>query len=261
MTGTTDFVHILQSDWRNTVEELLALAAIILAFIHARHLRNSLNRLEEVRRALPTQHLSKFPEFLDDIVKLVEGAKHKIVIFCDYPGYGVFSNSDAFLAYTHALEERSSKGVRIRLACLDAPLRHAKANEEFARGKEWERWLKDKVHVNRATKLLTRHRSTTNPSAVSREEIVELLGKEDERVLADTFAAPAKVSFVKVGVPLYFWLVDGNRALFALPGFREKAVEHGYSTHDPHLIEGLLEIRERYVSESTSSGSASTSIA
>lgn len=237
----------LSSDWRNTIEEILALAAIILALVHARHLRKQLDRLEEVRRALPTQYLGKFPEFIDDIVKLVKSAKYEIMIFCDFPGYGVFSNFDAFLIYTHILEQQGNKDVQIRLACLDTPLRRAKAKDQFAKGREWSKWLKDEEHLERVTKLLKRYHSNTDPTAVTREEIIELLGKEDERVLADTFSAAAEVSLVTVGMPLYFWLVDGSRAIFVIPGFRKKAVEHGYSTQDPHLIEGLLEIRERYL--------------
>jgi len=249
--------HVFLSDWRNTLEEALALAAIIWAYIHARHLkehtghlREQLDRLEEVRQSLPTQHLSKFPDYLDDIVRHIESARKEVIIFCDYPAYGVFSNAEAFLKYTHVLEDRASRNVRITLACLDEPLRHVKTEEEFSKSEEWAKWLADPINVDRAHHLLLRYRSQTDPGAVTRDEIVDLLGREDKRVLADTFAT-AELSLLGTAVPLYFWLIDGSYAIFAIPSYHERALEHGFYTQEPRLIEGLLDIRDRYLATAT----------
>jgi hypothetical protein len=249
---------IFLSDWRNTLEEALAIAAITWAYIHARHLKQhtnhlkeQLDRLEEVRQSLPTQHLSKFPDYIEDIVRHIKNARKEVVIVCDYPAYGVFSNANEFLAYTHAIEDRASRGVRISLTCLDEPQRHIKTEEEFAKSEEWNKWLAEPTNVERAHHLLSRYRSHTVPASVTRDEIVELLGHEDKRVLADTFAT-AEVSLLGAGVPLYFWLIDGSYAVFAIPSYHERALEHGFYTQEPRLIEGLLDIRDRYLASATS---------
>lgn len=248
----------LASDWRNLLEEALALAAIIWAYIHARHLRQhtihlrtQLDRLDEVRQSLPTQHLSKFPDYLDDIVRHIRLARKEIIICCDYPGYGAFSNYAAFLAYTHALEDRASHNVRISLACLDEQQRRIKTVEDFSKNEDWAKWLSDTINVDRAHHLLARHRSETDPAAVTRDEIVQLLGREDNRVLGDTFAT-AELTLLGTAVPLYFWLIDGSYAVFAIPSYHERALEHGFYTQEPRLIEGLLEVRDRYLATATS---------
>ena len=254
--------EVFLSDWRNTLEEVLALAAIIWAYIHARHLkqhtahlREQLDRLEEVRHSLPTQHLSMFPDYIDDIIKMIKNARKEIIIFCDYPAYGVFSNADAFLSYTHAIEDRANDNVRISLACLDETRRHTKTEEEFSKSDEWHQWLAKSTNVDRARHLLLRYRSHTDPITVTRDEIVDLLGREDQRVLADTFAT-AEVFLLGEAVPLYFWLIDGSYAIFAIPSYHERALEHGFYTQEPRLIEGLRDIRDRYVASATSHSDA-----
>jgi len=251
MHDSMSVVELLRStDWRRTGEELAAALAILLAFVHARHLRQQIDRLEEVRRALPTQHLGKFPDYMQRIVDVVRQARKSVIILCDFPAYGALSNPEAFREYRHALEERSDGGVTIEVACLNDDLRAAATDAEFPKTEQWPEWRQKETNLDHLQKLLARHGKRAKAETVTREQVIELLCAEDKRTLDETFGGAHRCQ-VKNAVPLYLWLVDGSQAVFAIPSFNHRSVEHGFYTMDPRLIEGLLDIRARYLADAT----------
>jgi hypothetical protein len=242
------------TDWRRTLEETLAIGGIALAYIHANRLKKQVKGvqeirggLEEIRESLPTQPLGEFPLYLRDIVRLVQQAKQKITIFCDVPAYGVFSDPDEFLKYTFALEERASHDVQLTIACLKTDLRVRKTDQEFTKP-NWEEWKKDERNLEHIKRLLNHHGLKTQPSDVTRGELVKLLCAVDNDTLEHTFAAATQV-LLPVSIPLYFWLVDDTFAVFAIPSYHDRAIEHGFYTQDPWLIQGLRDIHDRYFDE------------
>jgi hypothetical protein len=253
---------LLGSDVRRTAEELLAIGAIALAWVHALHLRKQVNRvntirddlnelrstLTEVRNALPTKNLGEFPRYLSDIVDLIRQAKRSVTIFCDFPAYGTFSDPENFLKYRHAIEDRASHGVAISIACLATNLRVRKTKEELAK-ENWERWRVDEHSLPKIEKLLTRHARSSKPEHVTVDEIVQLLGLEDKAALDHTFASSDRV-LLHEAIPLYFWLVDDMYAVFSIPSYHGRATEHGFYTQDPRLVQGLRDIHDRYFNRS-----------
>ncbi len=236
------------TDWRRTGEEIAALLAITLAYVHAKHLRDQIDRLEEVRRALPTQHLGKFPDYMSKIVDIVRSAQKEVVILCDFPAYGALSNPDAFLQYRHAIEERAAGGVTIEVACLNDGLRAAAIETELEKTADWKSWRRKPKNFEHLQKLLIRHGRHNKPDSVDREDIARLLCIDDKRTLDETFGSAHRCA-LGTPVPLYLWLVDGSQAVFAIPSFKQRSIEHGFYTMDPRLIEGLLDIRSRYLAE------------
>jgi hypothetical protein len=49
-------------------------------------------------------------------------------------------------------------------------------------------------------------------------------------------------------MPIYFWIADQKEAIFSIPTFSQND-EYGFQTSDPSLIEGLLQMHERYRTE------------
>jgi len=234
----------LFSDWRRTIEELAAIVAIVLASVHAYHLKKQLKHVDEIQKWLPTQPIGFFPSYLRDIVELIRSARKTIVIVCDYPAYGVFSDQGAFFEYCQEIENRIQARVEVSVTCLDEKWRADATLAEFAKHQtDWEHWRKQSEANIR--ELLRHHDQDENSaSAITLEALVELLQIDDDRTLRSTFLN-ADVKTVSDTVPVYFWLIDGKEAIFSIPSFSDRGVERGFFTRDLDLISGLLDMHSR----------------
>lgn len=245
------------------LEQLLALIAIVFAFAHSRKLEKQIRHVDVVRTdlndvrtqlvqqvehmrairgALPTQHLGEFPHYLHHIARLVDHAHRRIVICCDFPAYGSFSEPEAFLGYRQAIERRISADVPVRIACLNQAAREARTHEQFAKPKDqWEAWKKEEE--GKLEKYLTFHSSEHDSAALDNETFVRLIRDEDTNVLGGTFGGAAKQELDQQP-PIYFWLVDDSM-VFVIPS-PHRLMEHGFVTQDSHFIEGICDIARRY---------------
>ncbi|HKO55154.1 MAG TPA: hypothetical protein VJ276_04705 [Thermoanaerobaculia bacterium] len=245
------------------LEQLLAVIAIVFAFAHSRklekqlrrvdivrdeldvvqsHLSQQVHHLSQIRGSLPTQHLGEFPNYLRHIVQLVDRADRRIIICCDFPAYGSFSNPEAFLEYRQALERRIGDGVPVRIACLGAAPREARTREQFLKtAAAWEEWKRKEV--DKFETYLSFHSTQHDPASLQNEDFVKMIVAEDTNVLASTFAAAAKQD-LETAPPIYFWLVDDSM-VFVIPS-PHRLMEHGFVTQDSHFIDGICDIARRY---------------
>jgi hypothetical protein len=46
---------------------------------------------------------------------------------------------------------------------------------------------------------------------------------------------------------VYLWIVDGEKAVFAIPSFGDAQTEYGFYTEDAGLVQALLSVWARYV--------------
>ena len=63
-------------------------------------------------------------------------------------------------------------------------------------------------------------------------------------------------------MPMYLWIIDGEKAVFAIPSFGDQLTEYGFVTQEAGLVQALLSVWSRYVEASrrVSSGPALTSV-
>src|SRR6266481_1068177 len=63
-------------------------------------------------------------------------------------------------------------------------------------------------------------------------------------------------------MPMYLWIIDGEKALFAIPSFGDQLTEYGFVTQEAGLVQALLSVWSRYVDASrrVSSAPALTSV-
>jgi hypothetical protein len=198
--------------------------------------------MKEIRGALPTQHLGEFPHYLHHIARLVDHAHRRIVICCDFPAYGSFSNPEAFLGYRQAIERRISEDVPVRIACLGSAVRDARTREQFTKSDDaWAEWKRREE--SKFEKYLTFHSTQHDASTLDNATFVRTIIEEDTNVLASTFAAATRQD-LEVQPPIYFWLVDDSM-VFVIPS-PQRLMEHGFVTQDSHFIEGICDIARRY---------------
>jgi hypothetical protein len=213
---------------------------------HKKELESHKNTLDLILRGLSTHHIGQFPEYIMPIANLVEEAKGEIVILCDFPAYGSFSAPHDFLRYRQALERKMDEGKDVRITCLDAEARVQLSHEQFSvEPKTWDKWKKRQANHERLLAFLSSTENNTNIAELTVNRFAMLLEEQDARLLKQNLLV-ANVKEISGHIPLYFWLIDGEKAIFSIPSFSEKASEHGFYTIDPHLITGLQDLEARY---------------
>jgi hypothetical protein len=226
------------------VRESLTLQATE-AKIHADALQTQTSALDEVRGSLSTRYVGQFPEYYPEIVELLNRAKREIVIFCDFPAYASFTDPQTWLDYEQTLERKTQReGVTLSLTCLNQRNRSMALQEQFFDPQnDWNAWKEDENEKLR--RFLSSRRGARSVDELTKEEFVKMLEAVDRHSLEDTFER-ADVRQLDCYIPIFFWLTDGIRAVFAIPGSAQRAVEYGFSTTDQKLISAFLDMREHY---------------
>jgi hypothetical protein len=203
------------------------------------------NSTEDLKTQLSTRRVGVFPGFMPKIVELLDSANARIMIFCDFPAYGDFSSSYS-REYAAAVRKNATK---ISLLCLCKEERKNLVNKQIS-DKSWASWRQE--HSKKLREFL--ERLGTYPLSglrIDRDELMEILDQRDTQALDGEFKQ-AKVHETTQVMPLYFWIVDGEEAIFSLaPLIKASALEVGFRTTDSDLIEALEDIFERYRQDAT----------
>jgi len=48
-------------------------------------------------------------------------------------------------------------------------------------------------------------------------------------------------------MPVYLWIIDGEKAVFAIPSFGDQLTEYGFYTEDAGLVQALVSVWARYL--------------
>jgi hypothetical protein len=199
---------------------------------------------ERLEGQLSTRWIGTFPDFLPRIAELIGTAEKNVVILCDFPAYGEFSAPEAYARYAEVIRKKAH--LPIELLCLDDDPRWESIREQLSKG-GWESWRSSNQSLIR-NYLTARGRDSSEASVIDLDDLVELLGTGDEGAMKEDFAATRKWVTTLV-MPIYFWIVDGERAIFSLaplmdPG--EGDLEVGFQTLDRSLVNALEGIFLRY---------------
>jgi hypothetical protein len=242
------------AEWRNadTIAVLVAAGALALGVYHEKQLSTTLSELANVQRTLSTRYLGPFPHFLPAIAQEIQRAQERVDIFCDYPAYGYYSDGRSAREYRHALEAKASESITIDLTCLNAALRHRYEQEQYSEA-VWSAIMSEPLSKRKAEEFI-RSRSNTDQIECTRDAFIAALDEVDVAFLRDVFMRRAKE--IRMDIPLFFWIIDGRVAIFAVPTSPEPKgwEEYGFITSDFRLIQAFLEMRTRYVRMSEAAG-------
>jgi hypothetical protein len=204
---------------------------------HLKQLRTELDKsLSELRGEVETHYLGRFPEFIGDIVTLLNSATESITIFCDLPAYGLVSAPEGSQGYLEEIEAQAAKPTLVRMLHLNANGRRASLEIQFL---DWEKSLKN-------PNVAGFQGQTWGANAAGHESFIQLVEQEQGRVLNEFDSAGVKALDTHQLMPLYFWIVDGEKAVFALTEFDADAHEVGFQTSSTRMIKALEGIFIRY---------------
>jgi hypothetical protein len=108
---------------------------------------------------------------------------------------------------------------------------------------EWAEWWSE--NEDKIRKYLSARKASASYETLLQEGFVDLLTEGDANTLDGEFGKANRWTTTLV-MPLYFWIVDDRKAVFALAPFMEDALEVGFRTSDGELIRALRGIFDRY---------------
>jgi hypothetical protein len=245
---------------------LVTFGSLILALWQIREARKQTKNLEQIQGSLSTRYIGDLTRYYPEVISLIENAKKSIIILCDYPAYGCFTNSIHWRSYYNVLVNKKVEGkVRIIFTCPEATVRHETDENEYfpkATEEEWSNWkIEDKNREQLRMFLLNtpdKNQQNIGHSTVekfiddlSREGFLEMLQLADRWMLQNCFVEE-EGNFIKNTPPIDFWIVDGMSAIFALTDYDAGMSRYGFKTTDQKLIDALQKTKDYYSSRESS---------
>jgi len=220
------------------VSLVLAVLAMVVALWHLIEIRT-------VARSLSTRYIGQLPDYFPEIVALLKRARHDIVIFCDFPAYGSFTEHDSWFDYRQILERKIQEGRRVVLTCLDEDCRNKYVKQQlFKEGQGWDEWKQSSGINKQLQHYLKKHPEAPNIDELKEGDLLKLFADEERQMLQEL--SGAEIQQISTYMPLYFWLVDGSSAIFVVPSYSERAIDYGFFTTDQKLILAFEGMRDRY---------------
>jgi hypothetical protein len=230
--------------------------ALGLAFDQYRKARETINDLNKVAQELTsvkesvlTYYIGVFPDFLDNIVEMLTPRAKELIIFCDYPGYGIFSEREKFDHYIHQIRQQDVNEAKIRFTYLHRHRREKLHLEQFGVISNWEAWKQDSDNERKIKCFLDdTYGEGQTIETITEEDFNELLIGADQKVLDKHFSSAEKIE-INLPMPLYFWIRDSEEAIFAIATMSGGVIEVAFHTRDHNLITALKHIFDRYTKE------------
>lgn len=198
---------------------------------------------ESLSNTVQTRAIGHFPENLRPIVELIEHAKKRLVIATDVASYGQLSNPDECVRYHAALVACAARNVNVEIIAYsgvraDAERRWQfteyvqKGDEGFRKLVSEERWK----HFAEKNGIL---------NVKSCDDVFKSLVFTDLKFRQGV----SQTSTIKVydlpnpvdTLPVFFWLRDGEQAIFSLFTVGENGREISFHTIDQSITDILGE--------------------
>ena len=239
--------------------ELIALLLSVLGtFFAVKSIRDGqkmTNDLRSVFDHLTTKALGPFPDYMSELERLIATARESVVIACDFPGYGVWADRGRYGLFVKALEHRKSERIRagrpfdVQLLVLNKAGREQALHDRFPEG-VWREYVKHGGFAR--SRRLYEELENTKVSETRDRFLAEMADRQD-RALEGEFRFAHRWE-INQKMPMHVFIADGERAIFAIPGYGEELLEYGFYTEEAGLIRALHSIWERYVGDAKKLG-------
>jgi uncharacterized protein YoxC len=259
---------------------VLAVVALIVAYVHTKDLRENTSKLgsvttglegvtknlegitqenaamsqelNKVATALPTRDIGEFPAYVDELADMIKEAKHTVIVVCDVPCYCAFSDRKLWAKYWGALYEAKERFFGSELAFMsltwmDPQCRKEVLAEQFdPQNEEWKIGIEERLAA-----FLKAEQSTETAETVTYRKFEEIVEDAHERAIKDI-----RLPFTPVhrSLHLYFWILD-DEAVFAIPNYANRSKGRAIRTRDANVIGGLRAIHNRLQKDQRSGNS------
>lgn len=234
-------------DLLTSVGLALTILALLLSIWQLWAARSQTTQLKQIGDSLSTRYLGEFPHYLREIAPLLGEAQSRVLVACTIPAHAVFTAPDGWQAVRTALDALIGEKRKVELRCAFST--HAAQREflsaqfDFAR-QTWSQWSQDEGNVRRLNLFFSRYGSA---EARSYEDFLACFDRANDAVV-DALSRVADVNSYPRRIPMYMWIVDEKKAIFAVatshPYFSAKA----FYTTDASLITSLIDLHAELMS-------------
>jgi hypothetical protein len=197
---------------------------------------------------LTTKEAGPFPVYMQEVDRLIAEARESIFIATDFPAHGVWADRGSYGAYVKALENRKADRVRkghplnVQLLTLDGAGRERVLEERYPEVR-WKEYVKRGGFQK--SRRLYEELENTQVAEVREKFLAEMRTRQDRALDAD-FRFAERWEYAGL-MPMYLWIIDGEKAVFAIPSFGDQLTEYGFVTQEAGLVQALLSVWSRYV--------------
>lgn len=249
---------------------ILAIAGLVFAALQYRDAQKLADDLLVIRDSLSTRFIGEFPSYIPNITELIKQARNEIIIVSPVPSYGHFSSHRAYIDYRNAITTKLAEGVFVSFICHGRDQRMQRFRQRFLgsdgrsaaenwasklRGDDFQERIKAFIKREEPS-LLSEISERVTPELLPFEKFESLVEAVHDRTLRNDFRNTV-LNCTSVELPVYFWVVDGKRAVFSIAnyGVGESGLgEIGFITSDSKLISALKVISNKYVTSAPSAG-------
>jgi hypothetical protein len=225
---------------------ILTIGALALALRAQRDAKEQSETLGLIAESLSTRYEGVFPHYMPAIVSLLERANHRIDVLCDLPGYGELSDELAAEQIRSLLRQQKGRGVEVQITVYGSELQEEMLREQIRHQRDrWDEWLRSPDYGPKLRSYIERHGFPDELEQLTPDRYVAL-SLEVHRGIMEHDLQRFEPTTLRDPVPLYFWMIDGTEAVFAIPAYTADASEHGFYTSDARLIDALRTMCARF---------------
>ncbi len=238
---------------------LLAVSGTLFAVLSIRDGRKLTKDLRSVFDHLTTKQIGAFPVYMDEVERLISEARESVLIATEFPGHGVWADRGRYGSYVKTLETRKADRVRrgqplsIQILSLDADARGDALHARFPESR-WKEYVRKGTfaHSSRLYEELENCQV-----AEGRTQFLEEMAARQQRAVDAELRFAHRWEYRGV-MPIYLWIIDGEKAVFAIPSFGDQLTEYGFYTEEAGLVQALLSVWARYLEGAKSVASQPT---
>jgi hypothetical protein len=237
------------------INVLFAIIVNIISILQFRQAKQQTKDIQKINDSLTTRYLTTFPDFLPQVVTLINSTQKHLEIVVDVPGYGILSKHDEFVEYETAIKRRLSKNIPVKIVFLNKERRKESFSELFpAEGQDWDAWRNKQENQIKLHDFFAHEGDNKFDNEIDRKSFIDNTTRDQleaalenayQRVCTNAFRTANKVE-VNEQLSFHFWISDGQSAVFTIPSFSPNDKAQGFTTSDPRLIAALTNIVERY---------------
>jgi len=226
----------------------LTIVALGLAIWQASAAHHQTVELTRISNALSTQYLGIFPEYFPQLSRLIESAKHEVLIACTLPVHGIFSNPDGWLSMKHALESALAPSHNIKIRCVfsDYLSQQARLIDQYKQAfTDWDSWLSHSDNTGRIRYFLEKFGNGMTIKELKPDIFIKLIMTASIDELKTTLIR-AEIFQINYRPPVYMWIADSKEAIFAIPTTTPYFQAQAFWTTDARLISSLIHMHQEY---------------
>ncbi|WP_395744205.1 hypothetical protein [Prosthecobacter sp.] len=199
--------------------------------------------LRQVADLSGTRFVGRFPENMIEINKLVKEARNELIIVGDQIAYGAFSQPKEHSQYLSNLIEASEKNnFSTKIMSYETSIAKQAVKTQLGLKNDEDSLNPELKTKAKAWLELTENSYYDKRSPETVTDFVSLLAWKNESVRKTLSSRKlCLIKFLEEKVPVFFWMADGNRAVFSFYARDESnnPTEVSFFTNDANTIEIL----------------------